>query len=52
LLTSTTINDHIINEISLDDSCYVNNTLYSYPSDTRRDLMMAQCKGRNMLSQQ
>jgi len=26
---STTINDHIINEISLDDSCYVNNTLYS-----------------------
>jgi len=28
----------------------VYNTLYS--SDTRRDLMMAQCKGRNMLSQQ
>jgi len=27
-------------------------TLYSSPSDTRRDLMMAQCKGRNMLPQQ
>jgi len=48
LLNSTTINDHIINEISLDDMYYVNNTLYS--SDTRRDLMMVQCKGRNMLS--
>ena len=33
---------HIINEISLDDSFYVNNTLYSSPSDTRRDLKMAQ----------
>jgi len=47
-----TIIYHIINEISLDNSCYVNNTLYSSPSDTRQDLMMAQCKGRNMLSQQ
>jgi len=31
---------------------YVDNTMYSSPSDTRRVLMMAQCKGRNMLPQQ
>ena len=50
LIISKIISDHIINEISLDDRAIVNNTLYSSPSDTRRDLMMAQCKARNMLS--
>ena len=31
LLNLTTFKDHIFNEISLDDRCYVNNTLYSSP---------------------
>jgi len=41
---------HVINEISLDDMSYANTTLYSLLCGTIWDLMMAQCKGRNMLS--
>jgi hypothetical protein len=50
LASLTIINGHAINEISLDDMSYVNTTLYSLLWYTVWDLMMAQCKGRNMLS--
>jgi len=46
----TIVSGHAINEISLDGMSYVHTTLYSLPWDTIWDLMMTQCKGRNMLS--
>jgi hypothetical protein len=50
LASLTIISGHAINEISLDDMSYLNTTIYSLLWYTVWDLIMAQCKGRNMLS--